>query len=108
VIDEHTAGQQGTKQGDFVLEIYGTGYILPDGYPKNAPINEYFKGINKVTDLGANDVVREFIAENESYWKPFRRMAIVIVLLISLLFLLLFLVIQTTIVWKAIYSSFVR
>jgi hypothetical protein len=104
VIDGYRTGPEQSAQCDFLLGLHETDHLVFDPFPKGASIHEYFHGIHVITNLGANDVVREFIAENENYWKPFTRMAIAMVLLFSLLCLLGFLVIQTQTVLKAIFS----
>lgn len=106
--DEDVGKQEKIKEGDFLLKIYEVDHSVFEDFSKGASIHEYFHGIHLITELGANGVVKAFIAENENYWKPFRRMAIVVVLLFSLLFLLSFLLIQTTIGGKAIYFSFLK
>jgi hypothetical protein len=96
--------QEDITQGDFLLEIYEATHQTVDEFPKSASIHNYFHGVHKITDLGANDVVREFIAENENYWRPIIRIVIAIILLVSLLLLLGFFAIQTRTVWNAIFS----
>jgi len=65
-------------------------------------------GIDMITGLGVNEIVKEFIAENENYWKPFARIVITFSLLLSMTFLLFFLIMQTTYVFKAIYLYFFK
>ena len=103
-----TEEQKGINHGDFLLEVHETSHHVLDDFPKDALIYNYFNGMHKITDLGANDVVKEFIAENENYWKPYSRIAITTILSLSIIFLLVFLSIQTMIVCKAIDFSFLR
>jgi hypothetical protein len=90
VMGEYTTGPEKSTQGDFLLGQHETNHLVFDNFPKGASIHDYFHGIHWITELGANDIVREFIAENQNYWKPFRRMAIAIILLFSLIFLVTF------------------
>jgi hypothetical protein len=106
VMDEYTTGPEGSTQGDFLLEIHETDHLTFDPFPRGASIHDYFHDIEWITELGANEIIREFIAENQNYWKPFRRMTIALILGVSLIFLLIFLIIQISIVGRAIYFSF--
>jgi hypothetical protein len=90
--------------GDFLLEIYETNHTAVDDFPKSASIHNYFHGVHQITDLGANNLVKEFIAENENYWRPLIRMVIAFVLLMSIFLLLGFFVSQTWTVCNAIFS----
>jgi hypothetical protein len=96
--------EQKITQGDLLLEIYETNHTVVDDFPKHASIHNYFHGAHQITNLGANKIVKEFIAENENYWRPWRRIAIAVVLSVSIFLLLWFFVIQTLTVWKAIFS----
>jgi hypothetical protein len=77
-------------KGDFLLQIYEIYHQVIDNFPKNAVIHNYFNGIYVITNLGNNDIVKEFIAENENYWKPKSRIVIAVLLSLSLIFLLIF------------------
>jgi hypothetical protein len=88
--------------------LYEIKHNVFDDLPKGASTHDYFHGIHWITELGANGVVKEFIAENQNYWNPLMRMLIAGLLLLSLLLLYPFLAIQTMIVGKAIYFSFLK
>ena len=96
--------QEEVTQGDFLLAIYEAKHHIVADFPKGASIHNYFHGVHKITGLEANNVVREFIAENENYWRPLIRIAVAITLLVSLLFLLAFFVIQTLTVCNTFFS----
>jgi hypothetical protein len=103
VENKYTAEQEEINQGSFFVSVHGSRDDFCDYSPKDELIHNYFSGIEMITGLGANDIVKEFIAENENYWRSFARIVITFSLLLSLAFLLSFLIIQTTYVFKAIY-----
>jgi len=96
--------KEAINQDDFLISIHGSNDNYLEYSSKDARIHHYFSGIEMIAGLGANDIVKEFIAENENYWKPLIRIIIGTVLFFSLLSLLGFLTIQTMAVWNAIFS----
>jgi hypothetical protein len=99
-----TEKKEAINQGDFLISVHGSNDNYLEYSSKDARIHDYFSGVEMIAGLGANDIVKEFIAENENYWKPLIRIIIGIVLFFSLLSLLGFLTIQTRAVWNAILS----
>ena len=108
VADKYTAEEKEIDQGSLLVSVHGSSDDFLDYDPKHTLIHNYFMGIEQIAGLGANDIVKEFIAENENYCKPFARIATTFSLLLSLTFLLVFLIIQTTYVFKAIYLYFLK
>jgi hypothetical protein len=108
VVDKYKAEQEGINEGDFLLRASKSSHEFLYYSPKDELIENYFRGLHKITDLGANDTVKEFIAENENYWRPFVRIGITFLLLLSITFLLSFFIMQTAYVFKAIYLYFLK
>ncbi len=109
VANKHIAErQEEINQSSFLVSVHGSSDDSLDYSPKDALIHNYFMGIDMITGLGVNEIVKEFIAENENYWKPFARIVITFSLLLSMTFLLFFLIMQTTYVFKAIYLYFFK
>jgi hypothetical protein len=98
VVNQYRIENTSFSEGDLLVKFNETTHHILDPYPQNASTHNYINGISYITELGANDVIKEFIAENQNYWHPFARISITGVLLLSVIFLLGFLIIQTNIV----------
>lgn len=98
VVDQYKADNTDFSEGDLLISFYETNHQMSDDYPQNALIHNYINGICYIKELGASDVIKEFIAENQNYWHLFSRISITVTLLLSTFFLLVFLIIQANIV----------
>jgi hypothetical protein len=97
VVDRYRANNTNFSEGDLLIKFYETNHHRLDYFPKNASIHNYIHGVHYIKDIGANDVIKEFIAENQNYWNPYARISIAVVLLLSMFVLLGFFIIQANI-----------
>lgn len=97
VVDQYKADNTNFSEGDLLVRFYETNHQIFDYYPQNALIHKYINGICYFKELGENDVIKEFIAENQNYWHPKKRISIPIILLLSIFVLLGVFIIQANI-----------
>jgi hypothetical protein len=102
IVDQYKADNTNFSEGDLLIKFNETTHHVLDPYPQNGLIHNYINGISYITELGANDVIKEFIAENQNYWHPFARISITGILMLSMILLLGFLFIQANIVRIAV------